>query len=57
MPALAKLIELPTYTGFANFRARTFANLVVKSNVPLCVKRGVLSVSAGDILYRFRRLA
>lgn len=37
MPALAKLIELPTYTGFPNFRASTFARRVVKSSVAPCV--------------------
>lgn len=51
IPALAKLIELPTYTGFASFLARTFAKRVVKSNVPAWVNRGVLSVSVGDSLY------
>jgi hypothetical protein len=51
IPALAKLVELPTYTGLPNFRARIFAKRVVKSKVLLCVKRGVLSVSAGEARY------
>jgi hypothetical protein len=48
IPALAKLVELPTYTGLPNFLASIFPSRVVKSTVLLCVKRGVLSVSAGE---------
>jgi hypothetical protein len=51
IPALAKLVEFPTYTGFRVLRARTFDRRVVKSRVPPCVKRGVLSVSAGVTLW------
>jgi hypothetical protein len=51
IPALAKLVEFPTYTGFPVLRARTFDRRVVKSRVPPCVKRGVLSVSAGVTLW------
>ena len=47
IPALAKLVELPTYTGLPNFLASIFASRVVKSKVLPCVKRGVLSVSEG----------
>lgn len=50
MPALAKLVELPTYTGFPVLRASTFESRVVKSSVPPCVKRGVLNVSDGEAL-------
>jgi hypothetical protein len=50
MPALAKLIELPTYTGLPVLRASSFDNRVVKSNVPPWVNSGVLSVSFGAAL-------
>lgn len=48
MPALAKLVELPTYTGFPVLRASNLDNRVAKSRVPPCVKRGVLNVSIGE---------
>jgi len=48
MPALAKLVELPTYTGFPVLRASNLDSRVAKSRVPLFVKRGVLNVSAGE---------
>lgn len=51
MPAFAKLIELPAYTGLPVLRARILANRVVKSSVPPCVKRGVLRVFEGVALY------
>jgi hypothetical protein len=47
MPALAKLDEFPTYTGFPVLRASTLDKRVVKSSVAPWVKSGVLSVSAG----------
>jgi hypothetical protein len=50
MPALAKLIELPTYTGLPVLRASSFDSRVVKSNVPPWVNSGVLSVSFGAAL-------
>lgn len=50
MPVLAKLMELPTYTGFPVFRASTLLSRVVKSRVLPCVKSGVLNVSEGEAL-------
>tara|TARA_R110002003_G_scaffold1035_2_gene22071 strand:- start:9524 stop:9724 length:201 start_codon:yes stop_codon:yes gene_type:complete len=51
MPALAKLVELPTYTGLFVFLARTLERRVVKSRVLPCVKSDVLNVSEGAALY------
>jgi hypothetical protein len=50
MPALAKLIELPTYTGLPVLRASSFESRVVKSSVLPWVNSGVLSVSFGEAL-------
>lgn len=50
MPALAKLMEFPTYTGFCSFLAKSFASLVVKSMVPGGVNSGVLNGSDGLVL-------
>ena len=54
IPALAKLMELPTYTGFPVFRASSFDSLVVKSSVLPCVKSGVLRGSAGEALCSYQ---
>lgn len=53
MPALAKLDELPTYTGLPVLRASTLDSRVVKSSVVPWVKSGVLSGSAGVIFCTF----
>jgi hypothetical protein len=48
MPAPAKLIELPTYTGLPVLRASSLDKRVVKSSVLPWVNSGVLSVSLGE---------
>jgi hypothetical protein len=50
IPALAKLMELPTYTGLPVLRASSLERRVVKSSVPPWVYSGVLRVSVGEAL-------
>jgi hypothetical protein len=50
IPALAKLIEFPTYTGLFVLRASSFESRVVKSRVAPWVKSGVLRILLGESL-------